>query len=76
MNYGTGTVSSLLATMAFVGDYDFHLQPSSPCNGRGTTNFTISNAVTKVDLNYGASEISVPGTDIGCYQSNGRGLQH
>jgi hypothetical protein len=76
INYGTGTIPAVLGTISFVGSYDFHLQSSSPCIGKGTSNFTISPAVSKVDLIYGATEITAPGTDIGCYQSNGVGLKN
>jgi len=62
--------------MSFLGNYDFRLQSSSPCLGKGTTKFNISTAVTKVDPIFGASEITPPGTDIGCYQSNGTGLNN
>jgi hypothetical protein len=76
INYGSGTVPAVLGTMSFKGNYDFHLKASSPCLGKGTTNFNISKAVSKVDLIYGSSEITPPGTDLGCYQSNSTGLQN
>ena len=76
IKFGTGSVPSALGTISFVGAFNFRLRPSSPCLGKGTTNFTISKAVTKVDRVYGATEITPPGTDMGCYQSNGTGLQN
>jgi hypothetical protein len=30
----------------------------------------------KLDPTYGATEITAPGSDIGCYQSNGTGNKH
>jgi hypothetical protein len=61
--------------MAFVGSYDFHLKSSSPCIGKGTTNFKLSNVVA-ADPIYGATEITPPGADMGCYQLNGTGNKH
>jgi hypothetical protein len=74
--FGSSTVPSVLGTMSFLGNYDFHLQASSPCLGKGTTAFAISTAVTKLDAVYGCSDITPPGTDMGCYQSNGTGLNN
>ncbi len=74
-NYSAESVQVVLAKRAFLGDYDFHLSRLSPCLGKGRTNFTISNAVTKVGP-YGATEITLPGLDMGAYQSNGTGLQN
>ncbi len=75
ISYGTAAVPAVLGTISFVGNYDFHLKPASPCLGKGTTNFSISKAVTKLGA-YGATEITLPGTDMGAYQSNGTGLQN
>lgn len=76
INYGTSTVNFVLGTTSFVGSSNFHLQSSSPAIGKGTTNFSISAAVTKIDPIYGATEITPPGVDEGCYQSNGSGLKN
>lgn len=64
-----------LRDVVVVGNYNFALKPTSPCIGIGYTNFS---PVASVVLNpkYGATEITPPGKDIGCYQSNGRGNQH
>jgi hypothetical protein len=64
-----------LADISVVGNYNFTLKPTSPCIGVGFTGFT-PRADVPVDLKYGATEITPPGKDIGCYQSNGRGNQH
>ena len=69
------TVPKLLSTMAFKGNYDFHLKPTSPCIGKGTTNFIISAAVTKTGV-FGATEITPPGRDMGCYQLDGTGMKN
>ena len=62
--------------VAYVGTYDFHLQSSSPAIGKGTTSFSpISNGVI-INARYGANEITLPGADMGAYQSNGTGNQH
>jgi hypothetical protein len=64
-----------LADIAVVGNYNFSLKPTSPCINAGYTGFS-PRADVPVDLKYGATEITPPGRDIGCYQSNGRGNQH
>ena len=64
-----------LADIAVVGSYSFVLKPNSPCIGIGYTGFSPRTDVP-LDNKYGATEITPPGKDIGCYQSNGRGNQH
>jgi len=59
-----------------IGSYDFHLQPSSPLIGKGTTTAVTPLIVVPVDPVYGATEVTPPGADLGCFQSNGRGNQH
>ena len=55
--------------------FDFHLVTGSPAIGKGTTAFAPL-AKVKVDPNYGATAITLPGADMGAYQSNGTGNQH
>lgn len=64
-----------LADVSVVGSYNFALKTTSPCIGAGYTGFAARTDVP-VSLKYGATEITPPGKDIGCYQSNGNGLQH
>jgi hypothetical protein len=64
-----------LADISIVGTYNFALKPTSPCINAGFTGFTARGDVIQ-DARYGATEITQPGKDIGCYQSNGRGNQH
>lgn len=64
-----------LRDIAVVGTYNFALKPNSPCIGAGFTGFAPRADVIQ-DLRLGATEITPPGKDIGCYQSNGRGNQH
>ncbi|MBK0381802.1 hypothetical protein I5M32_02415 [Pedobacter sp. SD-b] len=59
-----------------VGTYDFHLSASSPCVGKGTTTAFSPLNVVPVDPNYGSSEITPPGKDIGAFQTDGTGNQH
>ena len=61
--------------IAYVGGYDFHLKPSSPAIGKGFKGFAAM-SVVPVDPVFGATEITPPGADIGCYQSDGTGNQH
>ncbi|HXB44156.1 MAG TPA: hypothetical protein VNV85_08880 [Puia sp.] len=64
-----------LNAITAVGSYNFHLQPSSALIGKGNTNITPL-VVVPIDPVYGATEVTPPGGDIGCYQINGRGNQH
>jgi hypothetical protein len=64
-----------LGDIAVVGSYNFALKPSSPCINAGFIGFT-PRADVPIDIKYGATEITPPGKDIGCYQSNGFGNQH
>ncbi len=64
-----------LRDIAVVGTSNYALKPSSPCIGAGFTGFAPRADVIQ-DLRLGATEITGPGKDIGCYQSNGRGNQH
>jgi len=65
----------MLRDIAVVGSYNFALKANSPCIGAGFTGFSPRADVIQ-DLRLGATEITPPGKDIGCYQSNGRGNQH
>ena len=65
----------MLRDIAVVGNYNFALKPNSPCIGIGFTGFSPRADVLQ-DIRIGATEITPPGKDIGCYQSNGRGNQH
>ena len=64
-----------LRDIAVVGTSNYALKPTSPCIGAGFTGFA-PRADVIVDVRLGATEITGPGKDIGCYQSNGRGNQH
>jgi len=64
-----------LRDIAVVGNFNFALKSTSPCIGKGYVGFS-PRADVPVDIKYGATEITTPGKDIGCYQSNGRGNQH
>jgi len=65
------------ATQASVDSYDFHLKSNSPAIGKGTTTaFTPITTGIPVNANFGATEITAPGADMGCYQSNGTGNHH
>ncbi len=75
ISYTGTTVDSKLASMSFVGNYDFRLKSTSPCIGKGTSNFKLLNTVP-LDPIYGATEFTAPGLDIGSYQANGTGNKH
>jgi len=59
----------------YAGGFDFHLQNTSPAIGKGYIDFT-PNFTVPVDPIFGASILTGPGSDMGCYQSNGTGNQH
>ena len=65
----------MLRDIAVVGTSNYALKSNSPCIGAGFTGFS-PRADVILDNRLGASEITPPGKDIGCYQSNGRGNQH
>jgi hypothetical protein len=63
------------SAIAYASGFDFHIQSSSPAVGKGYTGFAPI-AVVKTDANFGATEITAPGMDMGAYQINGKGNQH
>jgi hypothetical protein len=64
-----------LSDISFVGNYNFRLKATSPCVGKGFTDFSPRTDVP-VDAVYGATEITPPGKDLGAFQLNGAGNQH
>lgn len=64
-----------LRDIATVGNYNFRLKTTSPCVGIGFTSF-LPRMDVPIDAKYGATEINLPGRDIGAYQLNGTGNQH
>jgi hypothetical protein len=75
VNYPLPVVGLPLFSTTAIGSYNFHLQPTSPLIGKGNTNITPL-VVVPLDPVYGATEVTPPGADLGCYQINGRGNQH
>ncbi|HEY4286534.1 MAG TPA: hypothetical protein VGN00_05500 [Puia sp.] len=71
-----GGTYATLDRLAYVTGFDFHLATGSPAIGKGTTSFTIAKTNIPLDPNFGATAINPPGTDIGCYQSNGNGMSN
>ncbi|MEN9696852.1 MAG: hypothetical protein RLZ56_273 [Bacteroidota bacterium] len=65
----------MLRDIAVVGTSNYALKSTSPCIGAGFIGFA-PRADVVLDNRLGATEITPPGKDIGCYQSNGRGNQH
>jgi len=58
--------------------FDFHLKATSPCIGKGNTGFSPLHLVPLATSTnpVGVTEYTMPGKDIGCYQSDGTGNQH
>jgi hypothetical protein len=76
-----------LGSVAYAKGFDFRLKSTSPAIGKGFTGFTpLADGITfgadkvtykiKVDPKFGATEITLPGKDIGAYQADGTGNQH
>jgi hypothetical protein len=59
-----------LWSITAIGNYNFHIQPTSPLVGKGNTSIQPL-TVVPVDPTYGATEVTPPGSDLGCYQANG-----
>ena len=59
----------------YIGNFNFHLQAQSPLIGKGNTSIQPL-VVVPIDKVYGATEITPPGKDLGCYQVDGTGNQH
>lgn len=62
--------------ISYASGFDFHLTSASPAAGKGTTTIIKPLALVPVDPNYGATEITPPGADAGCYQLNATGNHH
>jgi len=77
VNYSLPAAANSWITQCSVDGYNFHLQAGSPAVGKGTTTaFTPITAGIPIDPNFGSSEITLPGKDMGCYQLDGSGNQH
>ena len=75
LNYPLPQVGQPLFAYTAIGNFDFHLQPGSPLIGKGNTTITPL-TVVPLDPIYGATEVTPPGADLGCYQHDGKGNQH
>jgi len=64
-----------LRDIVTVGSFNFNLKLTSPYIGKGFTGFDPRGDVA-VDPIYGVTELTLPGKDIGAYQTNGKGNQH
>jgi hypothetical protein len=79
VNYTLPAAANFWLTQASVDGYNFHLQAGSPAAGKGTTNATLIKPITTgfpIDPNFGSSELTQPGVDMGCFQLNGTGNHH
>lgn len=67
----------LLRSINYVGNYDFHLDTSSPAIGAGYTNFSPIDPTSSIVTNeYLKANITMPNADLGCYPTDGTGNQH
>lgn len=68
-----------LQDIVTVGTYNFNLKLTSTYIGKGYTSFMpygLEKGTVPVDVKYGVTEYTLPGKDIGAYQTNGKGNQH
>lgn len=72
---GKGYYLGDLNAIGVTNPFDFRLKSGSPCIGKGYTGFTPIQNIP-IDPVYGLSEFTPPGSDVGCYQSNGGGNKH
>lgn len=68
-------VGARLRDIATVGNYNFALKLTSPCVGKGFRGFKPKGEVP-IDPIFGATELTLPGRDIGAYQTDGSGNHH
>lgn len=71
----TGALSNLSA----LSTYNFKLQSTSPAINKGTADaskIAPIRAILVTNANFKPSEVTLPGVDMGCFQSNGTGNQH
>jgi hypothetical protein len=74
-NFPLPQTTPTLGDIAVVGTFDFHLTATSPAIGKGYTGFAPL-GVIPVNAKFGATEITPPSSDIGCFPSNGKGNKH
>jgi hypothetical protein len=60
----------------YTSGFSFQLGTSSPAIGKGSASALTPLALVPVSANFGATAITLPGADMGAYQSNGTGNQH
>jgi hypothetical protein len=68
-----------LSNISTVSSNNFRLQATSPALGKGTTDATKIaplNLIQVTNKDFKPTEVTLPGADMGCYQSNGTGNQH
>jgi hypothetical protein len=68
-----------LADVSAVSSFNFRLQSTSPALAKGTadaTKIAPLNVIQVTNKNFKPTEVTLPGADMGCYQSNGTGNQH
>jgi hypothetical protein len=75
INYPLPVVGLPLFSITAIGSFNFHLQTNSPLIGKGNTSVQPL-VVVPLGPVYGASEVTPPGVDLGCFQLNGTGNQH
>jgi hypothetical protein len=75
VNFPLPQTTAKLGDVSFVGTFDFHLKTGSPAVSKGYTGFEPLKVVP-VDPNFGSSEITPPGKDIGAFQTDGTGNKH
>jgi hypothetical protein len=76
VNFPLPQKTTFLRDITTQGTWNFRLTAGSPAAGKGFQGFSALNNGVKVDANFGATEITAPGKDMGAYQLDGSGNKH
>jgi hypothetical protein len=76
VNFPLPQKTTLLRDITTQGSWNFRLTTGSPAIGKGFTGFTALSNGVPLSANFGATEITAPGKDIGAYQVDGTGNKH
>ena len=76
VNFPLPQTTPTLKDITTQGNWNWRLQAGSPAAGKGFLGFSAFTAGIPVDPNFGSTEITGPGKDMGAYQLDGTGCKH